>query len=272
MQKWKTISFVAQNYVRVKALQGYKYCEFTIAPQYHVSKGLTVGDVVEALIHGIQEGEKEFPDIEVNILFAIGREVSPDEAVKLVELANVCDRTYVVGISLVRDEATHPPEKHRKMFRVAKELGFKTACHAGEWCHHPAQGKANWNRDRYQLLKNIWIAVFELEVNRLDHAIPLAYDTDLMKAVKEKNISVTSCPGNYLAGQLIPNTLYLKMRQILARGINLSLHPDDDLFMPSLSETFQICNSEYHFTEEEMQQLSRNPWLARFGNRKKHTF
>ena len=119
MQKWKNISLVAQNYVRVKALQGFKYCEVTIAPQYLTFKGLSVWNVVDALIHGIKEGEKEFPDIEVNILFAVGREVCPDKAVDLVEKANLCDRTYVVGISLVCDEYSEKPGKHLPMFKKA---------------------------------------------------------------------------------------------------------------------------------------------------------
>lgn len=272
MQSWESLLLVARNYVRSKALQGFKYCELTIAPQYHVFGGLNIFEVVQALILGIKDGEKEFPDIEVNILFAIGREVSPDKAVELVERANMCDRDYVVGVSLVCDEYAHQPGKHIPMFKKAKELGLKTTCHAGEWCHHPAQGKANWHRDRYQLLKNIWIAVSQLEVNRLGHAIPLAYDEDLMKEVKARGIAIEGCPASNLSSGLIPNTKYLKIRTLLAEGINYSLNPDDDLFMPSLSETYQICNAEYKFTEEEKLKLLRNPWLARFGNRKEHTY
>ncbi len=272
MQRWDILSLVAQNYVHVRALQGFKYCEATIAPQYFTFGGLTVQETVEALINGIIVGEQKFPNVEVNLLFTVGREVSSEEAVKLVEVADRCDRNYVVGIGLVCDEAAHPPEKHKAMFRRAKELGFKTTCHAGEWVHHPAKGKADWFRDRYQLLKNIQIAIFGLKVARLGHAIPLAYAGDLMKAVRDRNIAIEGCPGSNLSSGLIPNTKYLKIRELLAEGINYSLNPDDDLFMPNLNEVFQICNAEYHFTEEERQKLLRNPWLARFGNRKEHIF
>ncbi len=272
MQSRETLSLVAQNYVRVRALHGFKYCEATVAPQYHIFCGLTENGVVGALIEGIKRGEKEFPNIEVNLIFSVGREVSSEEAVRLVNEANDTDRNYVVGIGLVCDESAHPPEKHKAMFKRAKELSFKTTCHAGEWCHHPAKGKADWMRDRYLLLKNIETAIFKLKVDRMGHAIPLAYSESLMRAVKERNIAIEGCPGSNLSSGLISNTNYLRIRHLLSRGMNYSLNPDDDLFMPSLNEVFQICNAEYHFTEEEIQKLLRNPWLARFGNRKEHKF
>lgn len=271
MQSRETLSLAAENYVRVRNLQGLEYCEATIAPQYHVFGGLTEKEVIEALIEGIKKGETNLPNLEVNILFTVGREVSSEEAVRLVNFAGECDRNYVVGIGLVCDESAHPPEKHRAMFKRAKELGFKTTCHAGEWCHHPFQ-KPDWKRDRDWLLRNIRIAVYDLEVDRLGHAIPLAYDRYLIRAVLERNICVEGCPASNLSSSLIPNTQYLEIRELLEAGILYSLNTDDDLFMPNLDEVFQICNDEYYFTEEEKAKLINNAWLSRFGNRKDHKF
>ncbi len=271
MQSRETLSLAAESYVRVRAQQGLEYCEATVAPQYHVFNGLTEKQAIEALIEGIKRGEEQFPNVEVNLLFAVGREVGSEEAVRLVNVAGECDRNYVVGIGLVCDEAVHPPEKHRAMFRRAKELGFKTTCHAGEWCHYSFQ-KPDWKRDRDWLLRNIRIAVYDLEVDRLGHAIPLAYDRHLVQEVLERNIGIEGCPASNLNSGLIPDTQYLEIRKLLKTGILYSLNPDDDLFMPDLNEVFQICNAEYNFTEEEKQKLLRNPWLSRFGNRKEHKF
>ncbi len=272
MQDQLTISIAAGNYVRVRARQGFKYCEATIAPQYHVFGGLTVPEVLDAFIEGIKEGEEQFPFMETNLIASVGREASSEEAVRLVEQFAECDRNYMVGIGLVCNEHAHPPEKHLAMFKRAKELKFKTTCHAGEWIHHPATGYANWEKDKYWLLRNVRTAVYELEVDRLDHAIPLAYDPNLIEAVKERGVSVTSCPGNYLGNRLIPNAKYLKIRELLKADVVYSLGPDDDLFMPELEEVFEMCDAEYDFTKEEKQKLLRNPWLARFGSRKEHKF
>lgn len=271
MQKPETLALAAETYVEVRAKQGFEYCEMTIAPQYHVYGGLTVQEAVEALIDGIKVGEEKCgnPKMEANILFSIGREVSPDEAVRLVEIAAECDRDYVVGIGLVCDEAAHPPYKHKKMFERAHQLGFKTTCHAGEWVCGSGQN-ADFERDLPGLLGNIRTAVYDLEVDRIGHAIGLAEDRNLMGEVIERKIGIEGYPGSNLSSGLIPNTLCLKIREMLKAGVRYSIHPDDDLFLPDLDETFQLCNAEYDFSEPEGCQLMVNAWLSRFGNRKPH--
>ena len=172
----------------------------------------------------------------------------------------------MAGIGLACDEASHPPEKHVKMFARAKELGFKTTCHAGEW----VSGKPDCGRDERALLANIRTAIFELEVDRIGHAIPLARDSELMAHVVRYGIGVEGCPGSNVASKLIPNTRHLRIRELLDAGVLYSLNPDDDLFLPSLAETFTLCDAEYNFTEDEKTKLRMNPWKSRFGSRKKH--
>lgn len=266
LQTREALMLAAENYVKARALQGFEYCEATIAPQYLTSHGLTVPQVVAALIEGIKRGEMVYPQMEVDFIFTVGREVEADEAVKLVNAAGECDRNYVVGIGLVCDEAAHPPEKHLKMFQRAKELGFKTTCHAGEW----VSTKPDYRRDEAALLKNIRTALFDLKVDRLGHAIPLGHDEGLLTYVAANHIAVEGCPGSNLSSGLIPNMRYLEIDKFLARDIRYSLNPDDDLFMPSLDETFKLCDREYHFSEDQKIRLLMNAWRSCFGSRKTH--
>lgn len=102
MQDIDTLYLAAKTYVQLRANQGFKYCEATIAPQYHTFAGLAVQDVIH-------------------------------------------------------------------MFRRAKQLGWKTACHVSEWVHDPDTQEPDFFRDLPQLLKNIRTAVFNLEIA---HALP----------------------------------------------------------------------------------------------------
>ncbi len=264
LQSYNNLVSMAYVYTVSRYEDGFRYCEMTIAPQYHTFGGLKEKEVISALIEGIKMGEKTHPEIEVNILFSIGREVPPDEAVRLVNVADKCDRDYVVGIGLVCDEAGHPPEKHIAMFRRAKELGFCTTCHAGEWVN----ANPNLERDLPLLIKNTRTAVVDLEVNRVGHAIGLAYDPELVKMVADRHIGIEGCPGSNYDSGLIPNMVCLKIRDLLEAGVLYSIHPDDDLFLPDLETTFELCDKEYHFTEAEKQKLLHNAWLAKFGGRK----
>ena len=266
MQSEETLALAAESYVRARNLQGYYYCEATIAPQYHTFGGLNERQVIAALIEGIRRGEELCPYTEVNLIFAIGREVDPDEAVRLVEQAALCNRHYVVGIGLACDEAAHPPEKHIKMFRRAEELGFKTTCHAGEW----VSTKPDYERDKKALLENVKTALFKLRVDRLGHAIPLTLDKNLIDYVVKEGIGIEGCPGSNLASKLIPNTSCLGIKRLLACGVRYSLNPDDDLFLPTLDETFRLCDDEYHFDQSEKEKLIKNAWATRFGKRQQH--
>ena len=271
MQSKETLSLAAENYVQTRAQQGFLYCEATIAPQYHVFGGLTIREAIGALIEGIKRGEDKHPQIEINLLLSVGREVSSDKAVELVESfadAAERDRDYCPGVGLVCDEASHPPVKHFGMFRRAYELGFKTSCHAGEWVRVPP----DFNKDLPKILNNISAAIYILGANRIGHAIGLDYDPGLVKKVVKYNVGVEGCPGSNLTSGLIKNVGQLGIRDLLQNGVIYSLNPDDDLFMPDIDETFHICDDWYNFTEEEKEKLLRNPWLSRFGNRKEHKF
>jgi adenosine deaminase len=265
LQKHKSLVMFAENYVNERASQGFTYCEMTIAPQYHTKGGLKESEVISALIEGIKLGEKKNPKIEVNILFTIGREVNSDEAVRLVNVAGECDRDYVVGIGLVCDEASHPPEKHLAMFKRAQELDFSTTCHAGEWV---SPRPRNFEEDKPLLLKNIRTAVVDLGVNRVGHATALAYDSELVKMVVDRHIGIEGCPGSNFDSENIPNLECLKIRELLDAGVVYSLNPDDDLFLPDTETTFNMCNRVYNFTKLERELLIKNAQAAKFGGRK----
>ncbi|GEM_PF-1147154 len=284
MQSWEALALAAESYVCERAKQGYKYCEVTVAPQYYFDlKGFEnfqellahdpryaereIKNVVAALIEGIKRGEAQYPNIEVNLLFAVGREVSSEAGVFLVDVAAECDRNYVVGIGLVCNEDRHPPEKHIPMFRRAKERGLKTTAHAGEWVNiHPT--KPDPEKDRNRLIENIFVAMMDLEANRVGHAIPIAYSPELIEIAVRFDIGIELCPGSNLTCGLIPDTKYLRIRDLLRAGVLCSINPDDDLFLPDLDETFRLLQAEYKFTEAELRQFNQNAWKTRFGRRK----
>ena len=277
MQNYDTIYFSSKNYVETRAYQGFKYCEIIMAPQYCTFLGLTIEEAILAMVMGIIHGEIEYPDIEVNILLAVGREVEPEKAVELVEsFANFKKNyprysSYIAGVTLVCDEAKYPPQRHIQMFKRAKELSFKTACHTGEWVNHENQ-EPDFKRDLPLLLENCWTSVEDLRVDRIEHGRPIAYDEKLIKVLHERNIGVTSCPGSYICSGLLPdnNVEVLKLTELLGADVLLTIDSDDDLFMDDIDEVFNRCNSYYHFTEEQKLKLRLNAWKIKFGNRKVH--
>jgi|SRR3989344_1860696 len=268
MQSRVNLHLATRAYVEERAKQGFKYCEITIAPQYHTYSGLSEKQVVEALISGIVAEEYLYPNIEVNLLLAVGREVDPAEAVRLINVFSECDRNYVVGVTLVCDEAKHPPEKHLPMYRRAKELGLKTAGHVAEWVHNPDIQNADLKRDLPQLIKNARTALIDLGIDRAEHLRILGHSAELMDLVAERNIGIAMCPSSYLNTELIADVKTLRIDRLLDANLRVSLHPDDDLFMEDMFEMFDRCDKAYKFTDEQKIKLRLNAWKSRFGNRK----
>ncbi len=282
MQSEETLRLAAKAYTMIRARQGFRYCEATIAPQYHTFGGLTEKEVIKALIKGIKAGEKAAEksgySIEANLVAAIGREISPEEGVRLIKIFAECDRKYVVGVGLACGEPQDPPQKHIPAFDLAKKLGFPITIHAGEWVKDRAPEatdsikkiRHNAETDRGELLQNMLSAIMDLHADRIGHAIPLAYSKDLMQIVKDRGTGIEGCPGSNLALRYIPDASYLKIRELLDQGILYSINPDDDLFLPGFDETIALCDAEYRFTKNDLWKLEMNAWATRFGCRKHH--
>lgn len=277
LQTWDALYLAAKNHVAIRAMQGFRYDELMFAPQYHCFGGLTPKEAVEAIVAGIKKAEENHPDMEANLLFAIGRELKPHRAIKLLKILGQCDRNYVVGANIVCDENKFPPERHRRTIEYALNAGINLEVHASEWVRRPKQ-VPSFRRDLPMLIKNLRV-VLELfkkseskAKKRIGHGIAVPYDYESMSFIIDKRIGVTGCPGSNLQGRNIPNLKALRIREMLHSGVIWSMNPDDDFFQPELNEVFKMCNDEYQFTEEEKRKLLRNAWLARFGNRKEHKF
>jgi len=276
LQNPDTLFLFGHQYVKVRAGQEMRYCEGTFAPQYHTRGDnksrarLTEKEAVSALLAGVEAAEKEYPKIEANVLIAIGREIvdpkhlewgGVERAKKIVDIVADGDRSRLVGIGLVCDELTYPPEMHIEIFNYAHERGVMTDAHAGEWASSPAK-----------LMENMRTAVHMLKINRGSHFRLLSRDSELCKYMVDNDIGVSSCPGSYLYSGLIRDIRELELDVLFERGVKVSLHPDDDLFMDDIHTVFWKCCRAYNFTDEQISQLRRNAWLTRFGNRKKHEF
>ena len=249
MQNPFTIFHAVKNFVVINGSRGF-YGEFIMAPQCHIfgdaccPKGtLTKKDVMNIVIKGIQAGEKQLKKEKINATFnawwGIGREMSEEEAESSIREMLECDPKYVLGPSIVCHEPSGRPEKFIKACQLAKSEGRKTACHV-EWVKDrkphekdtPEKIRMNFQEDLSQLTKNLRTAIFDLQIDQLDHGFGLAESPELMKAVVDGEIIVTVCPGSLLTTGVIDDIKMMKIREMLDAGILVCWDVDDDICMP----------------------------------------
>ncbi|MFC3849052.1 adenosine deaminase [Corynebacterium hansenii] len=115
------------------------YAELRIAPELHVEGGLSMQDVVDAVVEGLRQGERAAAEAghEITarlILSAMrDRDRSAEVARLLVDnLPDNADHDYVVAFDLAGPEEGNSPDKHSEAFALLRDHLAPVTIHAGE--------------------------------------------------------------------------------------------------------------------------------------------
>jgi adenosine deaminase len=116
------------------AADGVVYAEQRYAPEQHLTGGLSLQQVVDAVQAGFAEGVEEAAaqgrTIRIGTLLSAMRHADRGDEIAALALANR-DRG-VVGFDIAGAEAGFPPSRLRAAFRTLREASFPVTVHAGE--------------------------------------------------------------------------------------------------------------------------------------------
>ncbi len=133
MQTREGLVRVAKEFVEDLAADGVVYGEVRWAPEQHLTRGLSLDDVVDAVQEGIEQGEDAADarghDIRVGQLLTAMRHT--DTSREIAELAVAWRGRGVVGFDLAGAEDGFLPSRHRAAFDYLAEQFFPTTVHAG---------------------------------------------------------------------------------------------------------------------------------------------
>src|SRR5260370_20110413 len=108
-----------------------RYAEIRYGPWLHVQQGLSLTDVIRAVLSGWSTGRKAF-GLEGGVIVTALRDMPPAQNVSLAQVAGRYVSEGVVGFDLAGYDAGHPPILHEDAFRAARSLGLNITIHAGE--------------------------------------------------------------------------------------------------------------------------------------------
>ena len=162
MQTADGLRRVAKECVLDLAADGVVYAESRYAPEQHLSAGLALEDVVEAVNDGFRQGEKEAADagttIRVTALLTAMRHAA--KSTEIAELAVRYRDQGVAGFDIAGAEAGFPPTRHLDAFEYLRRENAHFTIHAGE-----AFG-----------LPSIWEAIQWCGADRLGHGVRIVDD------------------------------------------------------------------------------------------------
>jgi adenosine deaminase len=188
MQTEEALRRVAAECALDLALDGVVYAEVRYAPEQHLERGLTLTEVVEAVLAGFREGAALAADqgktIRIGCLLTAMRHAA--RSMEIAELSVAYRDAGVVGFDIAGAEAGFPPTRHLDAFEYLQRENFHFTIHAGE-----AFG-----------LPSIWQAIQWCGADRLGHGVRIVDDIvdgrlgRLSSYVRDKRIPLELCPSS----------------------------------------------------------------------------
>jgi adenosine deaminase len=193
MQTPPALYRVAYECVEDLAADNVVYAEVRFAPELHITRGLSLDEVVDAVLAGFADGEKaaraDGRSITVRCLVTAMR-----HAARSLEIAKLAVRFRdkgVVGFDIAGAEAGYPPTRHLDAFEYMREQNGRFTIHAGE-----AFG-----------LPSIHEAIAFCGADRLGHGVRIVDDITgrpdgshhlgrVAAIVRDKRIPLEMCPSS----------------------------------------------------------------------------
>jgi adenosine deaminase len=193
MQTPAALYRVAYECVEDLAADNVVYGEVRFAPELHIDQGLSVDDVVDAVLAGFADGEKaaraEGRSVTVRCLVTAMRHAA--RSLEIAQLAIRFRDKGVVGFDIAGAEAGYPPTRHLGAFEYMRNHNGRFTIHAGE-----AFG-----------LPSIHEAIAFCGADRLGHGVRIVDDIEqgpdgtyhlgrVAGIVRDKRIPLEMCPSS----------------------------------------------------------------------------
>jgi adenosine deaminase len=190
------------------AADGVRYAEIRYAPWLHVTRGLSLADVMRATLNGLHAGQAE-TGLAGGLIITALRTMPPDQNVDLAEAAGRLVGEGVVGFDLAGDEAGHPPGTHEDAFRAARSLGLNLTIHAGEGAGPESVRQA--------------IALGAL---RIGHGVRARQDPEVVEMAREQGVEFDMAPTSNVQTKAVPRLEDHPLLEYFRAGIKVTISTD----------------------------------------------
>lgn len=210
MQSKESLKRVAYELMEDSAKENIKYIEVRFAPLLHTNKGLTSEDIIQSVLEGIKEGEKNY-DIKGNLILSFLRHMPAETIYEVIEIGKKYLGQGVVAIDLCASEEKGFCEKFIKPFLLGKNYGYRVTIHAGET----------------GIGENVFDAIQILGAERIGHGIHIKNCKEAYELVKEKNIFLEMCPTSNVQTKAVNSFDAHPILDFHRDGIKVTINTDN---------------------------------------------
>jgi len=262
MQTRAALERVGKECVEDLAADGVVYAEVRFAPELHITSGLSLEQVVEAVLEGFRCGMANAAAggrlIIVRALLTAMR--SAARSLEIAQLAISYRSDGVAGFDVAGPEAGYPPTRHLDAFQLVQRENFHATLHAGE-----AFG-----------LPSIWEALQWCSAERLGHGVRIVDDITtaddgavrlgpLASYVRDRRVPLELCPTSNVHTGAVPSVAEHPIGQLRRLQFRVTLNTDNRLMSGvTLSSEMLKCCEAFGWDWSDLAWLSINGMKSAF--------
>ncbi len=259
MQTREALIRVAYETVLQWQAENVVYGEIRFAPILHTEKGLSMNDVVEAVLQGMEQGKRD-TGVHYGVILCAMRNQSPNISLDIAKLAVAYRDRGVVGFDLAGDESGYPPKKHIEAFQYIRNKNFNITIHAGE-----AFG-----------LESIWQALQVCGAHRIGHGTHLVDDMsldglrieqmgDLAHFIQDKRIPLEMCLSSNIGTGAASSFGTHPFIIFFRNHFRVFLCTDNRLMSnTTMTKEMQIACDNFGLTLKDLEKISVNAMKSAF--------
>ena len=241
LQDEKGLELAGYDVLKSMSQENVRYAEVRFAPLLSENENLSCGQVIEAVIRGMNRGKNEF-GVDYGIITCAMRHHSYEENLRMIRTAREYLGNGVCAADLAGAEAIYPMSEFMELFKKTKALGMPFTLHAGE-CGS---------------VQNILDSV-ETGAGRIGHGIAMRGYADVQKELQKKGIGIEMCPISNLQTKAVESTKNYPMREFLNAGLKVTVNTDNrTVSNTTLTKELEFIQKNYRITDEEIHLMMRN--------------
>jgi adenosine deaminase len=265
MQTRAALIRVARECAEDLAADGIVYAEVRFAPELHLAGGLSLDQVVTAVLDGFRQGCAGRP-ITVYALLTAMRHAA--RSLEIAELAVRYRDSGVVGFDIAGAEAGNRPSRHLDAFQYVERENFHITIHAGEGFGLPS----------------IWEAVQWCGAERLGHGVRIIDDIErapaepngsgkhgailgrLASYVRDRRIPLEMCPTSNVQTGAVPSIREHPIGTLRDLLFRVTVNTDNRLMSGvTLSSEFAALSEAFGYGWADVEWLTINAMKSAFA-------
>ncbi|MDA3851832.1 MAG: adenosine deaminase [Spirochaetaceae bacterium] len=259
MQDKKSLQRIAREAMEDLHNDGVVYAEIRFSPVLHQEKGLTLEEIVHAVLLGLNEG-REATKVEYGLILCAMRHQDGKISREIAELAVDFRTRGVVGFDIAGDEYGHPPKRHLDAFQFVRDKNFNITIHAGE-----AFG-----------IESIWQAIQICGAHRIGHGTRLLEDMTLDGSkiekmgtlshfIRDKRIPLEICLSSNIQTGAAPSLAEHPFPVFFRNHFRVTLNTDNTLMSnTTMSKEMELAAEYYNLELHDFERITINSMKSAF--------